>query len=323
MDINVARRPGQLLRGMDRLLAVVADAIPQIPPRPRVASRVPSRWLIERGETRVDASVTALGGFPGSLRSMNRLLDAHLVCTLRYLVVGEGTSTGFAIPMRDVLSVSLVRPDHRSNHGLIVWYRDGDATASFFLQFRGVSRGLSGVRRADAVLQFLIERGVAPVPVDEAFSTPALFLTWESAQEHAAEEIVWSGNGIASVGGWFGNNQEASRIWLTERSLLWAGANGEGLNRIARADILCARDGTGDRVCIGLPDALGFRYDLAFDLALDHVELAWHLHPRVQMMDALARHGVPVGTASTPLAPWRAGSMVRPMDRRPGFHAVP
>lgn len=319
MDINVARRPEQLLRGMDRLLAVVADAIPQVPSRPRVAARVPARWLIERGETRVEAPVVALGGFPGALRSMNRLNDVQLVCTVRYLVVGEGSVTGFAIPMRDVLSVGMVRPDRRSNHGLVIWYRDGEHTGSFFIQFRGFARGISGLRRAEQAMQFLVSRGVAPVEARDAFSTPALFVSWDDARSLATEDIVWSGNGVAPDGGWFGAVQDAARIWMTNRHLLWAGAGGTGLNRIALADILEARDGAGDRVSIGIRDAMGFRYDLCFDLALDHLELERHANPRVQFMDTLARHGVPVTPASTPLAPWRAGSVVRPMDRRPAF----
>lgn len=318
MDINVARRPEQFLRGIDRLLAVVADAFPQMPSRPRAMASVPSRWLIERGETRLQSPVVALGGFPGSLRSMNRLHDASLICSARYLVVGEGTATGFAIPMRDVLSVSMVRPDRRSNHGLLISYRDGDATGSFFLQFRGISRGLSGLRRAEQAMQFLVERGVAPVDAGDAFSTPALYLSWDDAPSLAAEHILWSGNGVAPVGGWFGAIQDASRIWLTDRHLLWAGASGSGLNRIALSDIVEARDGTGDRISVGIRDAMGARYDLTFDLALHHLELARHANPRVQFMDALARRGVPVATASTPLAPWRAGSVVRPMDRQPG-----
>lgn len=315
MDINVARRPEQLLRGMDRLVAVVADAIPQLPSRPRAAARVPARWYIERGETRVQASVVALGGFPGSLRSMNRLGDVDLICTVRYLVVGEGSATGFAIPMRDVLSVSMVRPDRHSNHGLGIWYRDGDAIGSFFLRFRGTNRGISGLRRADQVVQFLVERGVTPIDPRDAFSTPALHVTWDDATTLAAEEIVWSGNGVASIGGWFGAMQDASRVWVTSHHLLWAGASGAGLNHISLANIIEARDGVGDRINIGIRDVRGCRYDLSFDLAPDYLELDREANPRVQLMDALARHGVPVSTASTPLVPWRAASVIRPMDR--------
>src|SRR5688500_17091019 len=115
MEINAGRRPEQLLRGMDRMLAVVAEAIPRLPARPRRSTRVPSRWLIERGETRVDAPVIAFGGFPGSLRSMNRLDDVRVVVSSRYLGVGEGSSHGFALSMRDVLAVSMVQPDPRTN----------------------------------------------------------------------------------------------------------------------------------------------------------------------------------------------------------------
>lgn len=316
MEIDVARRPEIALRGMDRLFAIAAGAFPQATPRTRVASRVPARWLIERGETRVEARVSVLGGFPGALRAMNRLDDVRLICTLRYLVVGEGTSHGFAIPMRDVLSASVIRPDHRSNHGLAVWYRDGDATASFFLQFRGMTRGISGMRRAEQAMHFLLGRGVAPLGAREAQFSPAVHLSWPEARHLAAEGLLWAGNGVASVGGWYGSLQDASRVWLTERSLLWAGASQDGVNYLPLQDILEARDGAGDRVSIGIRDALGHRYDIAFDLAPEQVGMGREMNPRVRFMNALATHGVPVGTASTPLAPWRAGSVVRPMDRR-------
>lgn len=315
MEINAGSRPEQLLRGFDRMLAVTAEAVPHLHVRPRPASRVPARWLIERGATRVEAPVIALGGFPGSLRSMNRLDDVRLVGSSRYLVVGEGTSHGFAIPMRDVLAASMIRPDHRSNHGLVIWYRDGGVTGSFFLAFRGLNRAIAGVRRAGAVMQHLIERGVAPVDPADAGQTPALYLTWEAAEQLGPERIVWRGDGIASVGGWFGSRRETCRLWMTDTSLLWAGASQDGLNRISLRDIVAARDGAGDRISIGIRDSLGHRYDLSFDLAIDHLELQPHANPRVQLMDALARHGVPVSTVPVPLAPWRSGAMIRPMDR--------
>jgi hypothetical protein len=316
MEINVGGRPEQLLRGVDRMLAVVAEAVPHLPSQPRHATRVPSRWLIERGETRVDAPVVALGGFPGSLRSINRLDDVRLIGSARYLVVGEGTSHGFAIPMRDILEVALVRPDRRSNHGLVIWYRDGAQTGSFFLAFQGLSRGINGVRRAEAVMQLLVERGVAPVDPVDLGCPHALHMSWDDVMRFGTESLLWSGDGIASVGGWFGSRRDTCRLWLTESSLLWAGARQDGVNRIALQDILEARDGAGDRVNIGIPDALGHRYDLSFDLAIDHVELHRHANPRVQLMDALARRGVPVSSMTIPLAPWRSGRLIRPMDRQ-------
>jgi hypothetical protein len=315
MEINAGARPEQLLRGVDRLLAVAAEAIPRLPARPHRAARVPARWLIERGETRVDAAVAALGGFPGSLRSMNLLDHVRLVGSSRYLVVGEGTAHGFAIPMRDVLAASIVRPDARSNDGLRIWYRDDARTGSFYLAFRGLNRGITGALRAESAMQWLVERGVAPVDPPDAAHTPVLHLTWEQADQFVSERIVWSGDGFAPVGGWFGARRDTARVWMTDRSLFWAGAAQSGLNRVALTDIIEARDGAGDRITIGIPDGLGHRYDLAFDLAIDHLELQRHANPRVRLMDALARHGVPVSTASMPLAPWRTGGLIRPMDR--------
>lgn len=316
MEMDVARRPEQLLRGMDRLLAVVAEAIPQLPARPRAASRVPARWLIERGETRVEIPVEAIGGFPGSLRAMNRLGGTRAIATMRYLVVGEGTAHGFAIPMRDVLAASVIRPHRRENHGLAIWYRDGEATGSFFLRVRGASRGISGVRRAEHLLAFLVERGVSPVDARDARFTPALHCGWDEAAALGTDEIVWAGNGVAAVGGWYGERHDACRVWLTSRALIWAGAYQDGVNCLPLSEIACVRDGAGDRVAVGVRDALGFRYDIAFDLAPDETGMVRELNPRVRFMNAIASRGVPVAPASTPLAPWRAGSVIRPMDRR-------
>lgn len=315
MVMNVGSRPEQLLRGVDRLVAVAADIVPQIPALPRRHDHVPARWLIERGTTRVKAPVNVFGGFPGSLRSMNRLDDVPLVVTMRYLVVGEGTPYGFAVPIQDVLSVALVRPNRQSNHGLRIWYRDGDQVASFFLDCRGLSRCISGLTRAEQVLQFLVERGVTPVACKDAARLPSLHMNWDEARRHTSEDLVWAGNGVSAVGGWFGTRHDHCRVWLTEQSLLWAGAHQQGVNRIGLTDIVRARDGAGDRVCIGLIDGLGCRFDLSFDLAGDHVEMQRQASPRVQFMNALASHGVPVATATPPIAPWRAGSIVRPADR--------
>jgi hypothetical protein len=314
MAINVVSRPEQLLRGVDRFVAVMADALPHLPALPRAEAAVPARWLIERGTTRHEIAANVLGGFPGSLRSMNRLDKVSVIATMRYLVVGEGTPSGFAIPMRDVLAVAKVRPDRMSNPGLRLWYRDGNQTTSFFLDCRGLTRGLSGLTRADQLMQFLVERGVAPVEGQDALQVRSPWLSWEEAEPFVDEELVWTGNGVSSVGGWFGREQDHCRVWLTDRSLLWAGAHQTGVHRIALADIVLARDGVSDRVSIGIADTLGHRFDISFDLAAEGRER----NPRVRFMDALASRGVPCATAATPLAPWRAASMVRPMDRQRG-----
>lgn len=315
MAINVGSRPEQMLRGVDRLVAVVADAVPHLPSLSRRAGHIPSRWLIERGTTRVQVPVNVLGGFPGSLRVMNRLDDVQVIATMRYLVVGEGTAHGFAIPMRDVLAATVIRPGPRSNAGVAIWYRDGDRATSFFLDCRGIARGVSGEPRAVQLARFFVERGVSQVHSGAIRGVCSPYMSWEEAGRFTDEEIVWSGNGVSPVGGWYGTTRDHCRIWVTGQSLLWAGAHQSGVNRIALTDILQARDGAGDRISIGIADGLGHRFDLSFDLASDHVELRRDANQRVQFMNALATRGVPVTSITAPLAPWRTGSVVRPMDR--------
>ncbi|HLU36709.1 MAG TPA: hypothetical protein VKZ61_13140 [Thermomicrobiales bacterium] len=315
MAINVGSRPEQLLRGVDRLVAVVAEAIPLSPSLPRREAVAPPRWLIERGTTRVEIPVNVLGGFPGALRVMNRLDDVRVLATVRYLVVGEGTPNGFALPMRDIVAVARVRPGGGYNVGLRIWYRDGDRTGSFFLDCRGLSRGISGITRADQMMEFLIERGVTPIASALAGRMTTPWVSWSDAEAFAGEGIVWSGDGIAAVGGWFGATRDHCRVWFTESALMWAASSHAGLNRIELTDIVQARDGVGDRVSIGIADALGHRFDLAFELVGGQRDARRVSSPAMQLMERLAERGVPVQTATSPLAPWRAGSVVRPMDR--------
>lgn len=260
-------------------------------------------------------AVNVLGGFPGGLAVMNRLDNVRVVATVRYLVVGEGTSYGFALPMRDIVAVARVRPAGTYNVGLRLWYRDGDQTASFFLDCRGLSRGLSGMTRADQMMAFLVDRGVTPVDGLRAGRTASPHMSWNDVDAFSGESIVWSGDGIASVGGWFGATRDHCRVWLTDSALMWAAASHAGLHRIELADIVQAREGAGDRISIGIADALGHRFDLVFDVAAGLREVRRVSSPAMQLMERLAERGVPVQTAASPLAPWRAGRVVRPMDR--------
>jgi len=118
----------------------------------------------------------------------------------------------------------------------------------------------------------------------------------------------------AATGGWYGADQRACRVWLTDASLFWASLDGEGVNRLPLERIDEARDGVGDRVRIATRDTCGWRFDLPFDFACP-ASKANSADQRHRFLNILAAGGIAVANDSRPFAPWRQGGVVRPTDR--------
>lgn len=312
MAVSIGATSERWLQGVDRLVAGACDLLPQMS-LPSRAGAVPDRWVMERGPARAAATVNVLGGFPGALRSMNRLPSTSLIVTQDYLVVGEGTPEGFALPMQAVLAAGMVRYSSRSNPGVVVHFQDGPAIGSFALDIRGTARGRSGRLRAREILDALEATGVARFAGHQLPRSPGLATSWHEARERGDEPLVWTGMATGSVGGWFGGAHSDCRMWLTTESLFWSYANGEGVNRLALADVLEVRDGVGDRVMVTLRTAAGHRFDLAFDLAAEPGKDG--RRQRLSFLNAIASFGVPVSAVRPPLAPWRRGGMIRPTER--------
>ncbi|HEV2074555.1 MAG TPA: hypothetical protein VGR29_13075, partial [Thermomicrobiales bacterium] len=264
MAVNIGTAPERWLRGVERLVASMANLLPRNATRARRGRRIPAHWVMQRGPARATAPVDALGGFPGSLRSRNALERTTVAVTSRYLVVGEGTNDGFALRMSDLLSADMVRPSLWSNPGLVVSFQDGAVTSTFALNFRGLARGLSGRYRAEEVLRVLQEQGVQRLGLHRLSGGPSLALPWEEVRVHENETLLWAGRARACVGGWYGAVQRSCRVWLTRTSLLWCCSDGEGVNRLSFSDIAGARDGVSDRIRVSFHQG-DQQYDLLFD----------------------------------------------------------
>lgn len=313
MVVSIGATSERWLRGVDRLVAGVLDLMPGISLPARRANAVPTRWVMERGPVRAAAPVAVLGGFPGSLRSMNRLSSTSVIVTDEYLIVGEGAPEGFALPMQNVIAAGVVRHSSRANPGVVIHFQDGPSVGVFALDIRGLARGRSGRRRAEDIVSVLDANGVPMLTADQLSRSPGLAISWDEAHERAGEPLVWSGTATGSVGGWFGGVHDACRMWLTSESLFWCCSSGEGVNRLSLADIRDVQDGVGDRVMVSLRNDAGHRFDIVFELAAS-VELDAR-RQRMSFLNALASFGAPVSTARPALAPWRRGGMVRPTER--------
>lgn len=310
MVANVGTAPERWLQSLDRLVAASADFLPQLPIPAWRRERVSPRWILERGPVRASAPVDVIGGFPGSLRSSNHLQRTSVIATDRFLVIGEGADGGFALPIKDVLAAGLFLPSRQANAGLSVQYQDGPVVGTFALNFRGLARGLSGVRRAEEVLRVLEDRGVRSLSPESVPGSMRLALSWQEARRYANESLVWSGMARASVGGWYGALHRACRVWLTEEALFWCSSESNGVNRVAFNDIIEVSDGVADRVRLSIHDSVGHRCDLPFDFDAGIQEMEAS-RQRMQFLNVLASHGVAVRTAPVPFAPWRIAALQR------------
>lgn len=311
MAVTATAAPERWLQGLDRLVASVVEVLPSIPVR---TERVSARWVLERGPVRASAPVDALGGFPGALRVAHRLPKVSLIVTDRYLVIGEGHPAGFALPMEQIAAAGLVRPSSQANTGLVVHFQDGPDIGTFAVNFRGLPRGLSGRLRADEVLAEMLAAGIRRAETVRGCTAPRLARSWDEASRHAGETLVWSGMATAAVGGWYGMEQRACRVWLTDASLFWASLDGTGVNRLPLDDIHEIRDGAGDRVRIATRDTRGSRFDLPFDFAYREPGVSAS-DQRHRFLNILAGRGIAIASETPVLAPWRRGGMVRPTDR--------
>jgi hypothetical protein len=307
MAMSASRQPARQIQEAGRLNATAQT-------RAATATRgrkVPTRWLIERGATRAAAAVDVRGGFPGSIGIGNHFPGTKVVVSARYLVVGEGDSRGFALRLHELRGAGIVRPGRQALPALVIRYQDGDQVRTFGLEFRGLARTFSGRWRAEEVLQALEEGGV-PITDERSIAGPGrIALTWDQARERAGEELRWSGETTAAVGGWFCARRGPCRVWLTVASIFWSTCKGNGVNRLALDAITGARAGDAATVVVSTADGLGHQYEIPFTFE----RAVTGENPdaqRAAFLDALRAAGVAIWPATPALAPWiRGGTMPR------------
>lgn len=308
MAISLGATSENLLRGIDRMIASVATALPVRGARQRTL--IPRAWASQRGEEIARAQVDVSGGFPGSLRWQHHLENTPLHLTDQWLIIGEGSSTGFALPIYRVAGVSIQGFGGLQPPGLVIWYQDADLHGSFLITFRGTARNRAGILRAEWFHAHLVDMNIPGIDSETARFAPSIHCDWDEISHLADDEVLYSGPVIASSAGPFGASLDSSEIWITERSLMWCPDHGTGLNCIPLESIIDCRNGFGDRLSIGIEDACGGRYDLYFDFTSKEDRS----NPAATVKQLLAAAGIPTGTAIMPIAPWRSGGTRRPTD---------
>lgn len=308
MAISLGTTSENLLRGIDRMIASVAGVLPVGSTRQRPL--IPRAWAAQRGEEIARAQVDVSGGFPGNLRWQHRLVNTSLHLTDSWLILGEGNSAGFTLPIEKICGVSLQGFGGLQPPCLVIWYQDADMHGSFLITFRGTARNRAGVLRAEWLYAHMVDIGIQAIDEATARFVPSIHCHWDDISDLADDEVLFSGSAIASSAGPFGAHLDSSEVWITERSLMWCPDHGTGLNCIPLDAIIDCRNGFGDRLSIGIEDACGGRYDLYFDFTSKEDRT----NPAATVKQLLAATGIPTGTAVVPIAPWRSGGTRRPSD---------
>lgn len=308
MAISLGATSENLLRGIDRMIATVATALPIRASKSRTS--IPRAWVSQRGEEIASAQVDVSGGFPGSLRWQQKLTNVPLHLTDSWLILGEGSSAGFTLPLNRIAHISTQSFGGLQPPSLVVWYQDGDLHGSFLISFRGTARNRAGMLRAEWFATHLENAGVPVIDESTAQFVPPLHCEWDDVADYADDEVLFSGTAIASVAGPFGAVLDTSELWVTERTLIWCPEHGQGVNCLPLEKIIDCRNGFGDRLSIGIEDACGGRYDLYFDFTSKDDGP----NPASRVKHLLAAAGIPTGTAVVPIAPWRSGGTRRPSD---------
>lgn len=308
MAISLGATSEQLLRGVDRVIESLAGAFPKS--ITRGVKPIPRAWAAERGKDLATARVSVSGGFPGSLRAQQSLARTTLHLTDRWLIIGEGTNGGFALPISRLDGCSVQYCGGLQPPCLVMWYRDDTMTGSFAISFEGTARNRAGHLRANVWQHLLAEANVAVIPTDVAAFIPSIHCPWTNIDHVVTDDVLFSSRAQASTGGRFATTLDTADVWITDEWLLWCADHGAGLNCINIQNIIECRNGFGDRVAIGIEDACGARYDVYFDFGIE----SDRARPSATVQQILAAHGVPVGVASAANAPWRRGGTMRPSE---------
>ena len=270
------------------------------------------QWHTERGEILFEASCDVVGGFPGYAACGGRLDGRRLRVTERYLLVGDGDPFGFGLPVRDIDGVALVPFAKGEEAGLRVFYRDGASARLFTARFHGNRLALRGGPRAERAHLSLLRAGlndrfaVLP-PLDPDFIVP-----WEETAEFGTEKVIWAGQATApreiDAEGVPGN------VWLTTSSLIWGCETMAGVHRVplvlvtdVAAATLANRTGT-PALYVGLGDETIGHFDLAF-LFDQQPTIDQNQRERGALLVGLRSRGVPVGSPTPPLQPWRNAAL--------------
>ncbi len=274
-------------------------------------------WAAERGATHWEGTGDVLGGFPGSAARGGRLNGAEVRITDRYVLIDEGRSHGFGVPLRWLVGAHAAAPAVGGEPLLRLAYGEGTITRTFDIHFRAPRLVRRGAGRAERALAALHAAGFTSARVERPAvlpaATPTFTVPWDETRRFEQENVIWSGRATAPLV--IRGEDAAVDVWLTTRSLIWGTAVGEGVNRLPLAlvrDVVPAqledRDGT-PALFVAFGQEPGERYDLPFRFDR-HPSADRNLRERGAFLVGLRSRGIPLGVAPSVLQPWHVDAGV-------------
>lgn len=265
-------------------------------------------WALERGASRWASVADVAGAFPGFTRQGGLLAGCRVRLTERYLLVDEGRSHGFGLPLSALRGVTLAAPadaGSRQRAGLCLTYHDGVAERAFQIRPRASRLSWSRDRFEDALSVFRLaghEPRVANPPAN-------LLISREEARHCRSENVIWSGRATAPLDA-HGFVRASADLWLTTRSLMWSAGPEHGIHRVelerltgVLADDLADQAAT-PILTAGMQTAEGARRDLIFifdrNLPFDR-----NGRERGALLVGFRSRGVAAGAAPGAAQPWR------------------
>jgi hypothetical protein len=280
------------------------------------------RWSLLRGQERGHFTAELFGGFPGAARMAGRSGKIRLSVSDRYLIGNDGATDGFALPLTSLRGMSLVPSPVAGEPAARVRYCfDGSEHTMIACIRPRRTRTLRRESQIERFIRVLAGRGVHGLTPVDPDQRRRLALTREEARAYAGETVVWNGEASAPVGGWLGQDRAPCHVWLTTKALYWGMPTGQGINRLALAEIDAATTATmldRDRtpvVMIAMRDLAGDRLELPF--VFDQPAAGINQRDRGAFTIGLRSQGIDVTAAPPRPQPWCAATQPAALQSAP------
>ena len=267
----------------------------------------PRPWSVERGEIHWEGLSDIAGGFPGYGECGGRLRRALLRVTDRYVLVDEGRSHGFGLPVDHLVGAMVVDPPSTKEPPVLrLTYQDGDLLRAFVVRPRGPLFRRGGARM-ERVLNALETAGVRRASDSRGLGVTAPTLSRAVLRFHP-EPVIWSGRASAPIGS--GLKRASVELSLSTRSLVWSHGRDTPIQRLPLDLVRCVTPGrlddrSGTPIVYVASDGLdGVRDEVSF------VFDAYRLRERNQrergvFLTGLRSRGIGLGMAAPCRQPWR------------------
>lgn len=207
---------------------------------------VDDTWAERRGEDHYRGAYDAIGNFPGFAGNAALIVNGALALTERFLLVDEWAPHGFAIPLAEIIDVSIDADPDTFEDILVRYHTDDGAMLIRFRATRSRLPGRSRTKPADMMGAFA---SVGLTIADYARTVNEVYsVSWDSLHLADSDSVVWKGRITAPLRP--SRECAPTDVWITPGAILWGSSRNRGVNRVPlsavqRLAVTSLHDGTG------------------------------------------------------------------------------